>query len=145
MTEHLGGPEPEEKLLERQEKYVTGGSPGAGGMFAIVVLPEVLAVGSIGYREREWLGETVYETGWSVLPAFQDRGIAAAATRQVIGLAAAEHRHRFLHAYPSVDNPPSNAICRKVGFVLQGQCDFEYPPGHPLRCHDWRFDLAPPD
>lgn len=50
-------------------------------------------------------------------------------------------RHRFLHAYPSIDNPPSNALCRKLGFELMGEYDFEYPPGHQMRCNDWRFDL----
>jgi hypothetical protein len=27
-------------------------------------------------------------------------------------------------------------------FTLVGACDFEYPPGHVMRCNDWRFDLA---
>jgi RimJ/RimL family protein N-acetyltransferase len=84
----------------------------------------------------------VYGTGWAILPDYQGRGIAAEATRAVIALAAAQRRHRCLHAYPSVDSPPSNAIWRKVGFVLLGQHDFEYPPGHLMRCNDWRFDLT---
>jgi RimJ/RimL family protein N-acetyltransferase len=142
MTEHLGGPESEEKLHDRQEKYVVGGAAGSGGMFTVVLLNERQAIGSIGYWEREWRGANVYETGWAILPDFQGRGIAAEATRAVIELAAAEHRHRHLHAYPSVDNPPSNAICRKVGFVLLGASDFEYPPGHMMRCNDWCFDLT---
>ena len=48
---------------------------------------------------------------------------------------------RFLHAFPSVANAASNAVCRKVGFVELGECDFEYPAGHPIRCNDWRLDL----
>jgi hypothetical protein len=27
----------------------------------------------------------------------------------------AEGKHRFIHAFPSIDNGPSNAICHKVG------------------------------
>ena len=46
-----------------------------------------------------------------------------------------------MHAYPKVGNEASNAICRKAGFELLGECDFEYPKGHPIRCNDWRFDL----
>jgi RimJ/RimL family protein N-acetyltransferase len=46
-----------------------------------------------------------------------------------------------MHAFPSVTNPPSNAICRKLGFTLMGEYDFEYPVGHLLRCNDWRLDL----
>lgn len=111
-------------------------------MFTVVLLPDERATGSIGYWERDWGGETVYETGWAILAAYQGRGIAAEATRGVIRLAAAQRRHRHLHAYPSVDNPASNAICRKVGFDLLGESDFEYPPGHLMRCNDWCFDLT---
>lgn len=99
------------------------------------------AVGWVGYWERTWRGDQVYEIGWSVLPAFQGKGIAAAATLQAIAAARAEGTHRFLHAYPSVDNAASNAICRKLGFTSLGQCDFEHPPGHFMQCNDWRFDL----
>jgi hypothetical protein len=42
--------------------------------------------------------------------------------------------------YPVVARS-SNAICGKLGFTLLGAFDFEYPPGHPLRCNDWRLDL----
>ena len=90
---------------------------------------------------REWLGEKVYETGWSVLPGYQGRGIGVAATKAVIEEARAQRRHRHLHAYPKLENEPSNGICRKAGFVFLGPCDFEYPPGHPIRCHDWCYDL----
>jgi len=47
-----------------------------------------------------------------VLPAFQGRGIAAAGTAQAVGVARSEHTQRFLHAFPSVANAPSNAIWR---------------------------------
>jgi RimJ/RimL family protein N-acetyltransferase len=141
MMEHLGGPETEEKVLRRHRRYLEPREEGSGGMFRVVALPEGEAAGSIGYWEREWRGETVYETGWSILPEFGGRGLATAAGRLVIELARAERRHGFLHAYPSVGHPASNAICRKLGFTLLGPCDFEYPPGRPMRCNDWRLDL----
>jgi hypothetical protein len=25
--------------------------------------------------------------------------------------------------------------------MLLEECDFEYPPGNPMRCNDWRLDL----
>jgi RimJ/RimL family protein N-acetyltransferase len=139
MTEHLGGPEPPEKIVERQGRYERLADSGRGRMFKIVVDGD--AVGSVGYWEREWRGEQVYETGWSVLPGFQGRGIAGTATALAIEAARAEGKHRFLHAYPSVDNPASNAICGKLGFELLGAHDFEYPKGNPLRCNDWRLEL----
>ncbi|GAA2999488.1 GNAT family N-acetyltransferase [Streptosporangium longisporum] len=142
MTEHLGGPETEEKLLARHRRYVEIAGKGAGRMFAVVLLPELRKAGSIGYWERVWGEEVVYETGWGVLPEFQGRGVAAAAARAVAVEAAAEHRHRHLHAFPSVGHPASNAVCRKAGFVLVAECDFEYPPGTVMRCNDWRLDLT---
>jgi RimJ/RimL family protein N-acetyltransferase len=49
-----------------------------------------------------------------------------------------------MRAFPSVDNGASNAICRKLGFELLGELEFEYPPGHGrvMLTNDWRFDLA---
>lgn len=142
MTEHLGGPETEENVLARHKRYVAIGGTGTGRMFRIVLLPEGDAVGSIGFWERDWRGETVYEIGWGVLPPFQGRGIAAAATSAALASARAEQKHRYVHAFPSVDNPASNAICRKLGFAFIGEHDFEYPPGHPMRCNEWRMDLT---
>ena len=127
-----GGPESPEKLAERQAKYEKPGS----GMFKVTL--DGVAVGSVGYWDR---GGQVWEVGWAVLPAFQKRGIAKAATALAIERARAERRHRFVHAYPSVENVASNAICRSLGFTLLGAQDFEYPPGNPLRCNDWQLEL----
>lgn len=135
MTEHVGGPESAEKIAERQARYQVPGSR----QYRIVVDGE--DAGWVGYWEREWLGEKVWETGWSVLPGFQGRGVASEATRKLIEIARTETRLRYFHAYPSVDNAPSNAICRKVGFELMGDYEFEYPKGNIMRCNDWRYDL----
>jgi len=141
MNIHLGGPEAPEKIRGRQERYFRSSQTGIDPMFVIVVGPERTAAGSIGYWEKEWQGEQIWETGWSVLPEFQGMGAASIATALVLDRARAERKHRFIHAFPSVDNAPSNAICRKVGFTLQGEVDFEFPPGHLMRCNDWFLDL----
>ena len=145
MMEHLGGPESHEKILERQARYEALSDPSETQMFKIVVTATGEAVGSVGYWEREWRGDVVYETGWSVLPAFQGRGIAGAATALVIAQARTAGKRRYLHAFPNVDNPPSNAVCRKLGFTLLGACEVEYPAGHLMRCNDWRLDLSASD
>jgi RimJ/RimL family protein N-acetyltransferase len=137
MMEHLGGPESPAKIAERQARYEVPDS----GMFKIIDVASGAPVGSVGYWRRTWRGEEINETGWSVLPAFQGRGIARTATAQVIELARADTARRFLHAFPSVDNPPSNAICRALGFTLLEACEFEFPPGHLMQCNDWRLDL----
>jgi RimJ/RimL family protein N-acetyltransferase len=138
MMVYLGGAESEEKIAERQARYEQPDSK----QFKIIEEPGGEAVGWVGYWEREWQGEQVYEIGWSVIPAFQGRGHASSATAQAIELARAERTHHFMHAYPSVDNAPSNAICRKLGFTLLGPHEFEFPPGNPLLCNDWRLELA---
>ncbi|MFJ9720501.1 hypothetical protein ACIRPQ_31945 [Streptomyces sp. NPDC101213] len=60
-TGHLGGPEPAAKLTERHRRYPELES---GRMYRIVPAGSGGTVGSIGYRERTWRGEPVWETGW---------------------------------------------------------------------------------
>lgn len=141
MTEHLGGPESAEKLAKRQNRYVAMTNPAEGQMFAILFGPDSESAGSVGYWETEWQNQTVYEMGWSVLPPFQGRGVATRATEAALAIMRSHAKHRFVHAFPSISNPASNAICRKVGFTFVGAFDFEYPKGHPMRCNDWRLDL----
>lgn len=141
MTEHLGGPESREKLAERQARYERLVESGNDRMFKIVLEATGEAMGSVGYWERTWRGEQVYEMGWGVLPAFQGRGIARAATDQAISVARVDGKHQFLHAFPSVGNQPSNALCRALDFTLEGECTFEYPKGSFMRCNDWCLDL----
>ncbi|MEV4426919.1 GNAT family N-acetyltransferase [Streptomyces sp. R-07] len=145
LMRHLGGPETEEQLVRRHRRYVdlSADDTGAGRMFRIVLLPEEVVVGSIGFWAQTWDGEPVYETGWAVLPGFQGRGVATSATRALVAEARAAGLHRHVHAFPSADNAASNAVCRKAGFELLGERDFEYPPGRPMLCNDWRFDLGP--
>ncbi|WP_229399563.1 GNAT family N-acetyltransferase [Micromonospora okii] len=138
---HTGGPETEEQVVARHARYLAGPGPRSGNMFAVVLLPEGVRVGTVGYWGRVWRDEPVYEMGWAILPAYQGRGLATAAVREALALAGAERARRYAHAYPSVGNPPSNAVCRKAGFELLGETDFEYPPGRWMRCNDWRIAL----
>ncbi|MFF4212196.1 GNAT family N-acetyltransferase [Streptomyces sp. NPDC001796] len=139
MTEHLGGPETEERLAARHRRYL---ALEAGRMYRITLADSGRTVGSIGFWERSWRDATVWETGWGVLPEFQGRGLAARAARAVVEAARATGTHRYLHAFPSVDHPASNAVCRKAGFELLGPVDFEYPKGQWATSNDWRTDLA---
>jgi RimJ/RimL family protein N-acetyltransferase len=136
MMEHLGGPEAPDKIVERHGRYV-----GAPGVFKIVA--DGVAAGWVGYWEREWQGERVYESGWSVLPGFQGRGVASEGTRLALEAARASDGPRAVHAFPTPDNGPSNAICRKAGFTLLGEVDFEFPKGVFAPSNDWYYDLRP--
>ncbi len=141
LTEHIGGPETQEQILNRHRRYCINSGPGKNSMFAIVVGLEQLAVGSIGYWEKEWQGQLIWETGWIVLSDFQGKGITTQATRKLLDWARTENKHRYIHAFPSPDNGPSNAICRKMGFTLLGVVDFEYPKGVFEPSNDWCLDL----
>lgn len=141
MTQHLGGPETEEQLVDRHQRYLDIQGE-TGRMFAIVLEPGGEVAGSIGFWARTWRDEPVYETGWGVLPEFQGRGVAVAAARAVVAEAAGRGDRRRLHAFPSVEHAASNAVCRKAGFILVGECAFEYPKGRPMVSHDWMVDLT---
>lgn len=137
--EHLGGPESLEKINQRHQRYLH--LPEPDHMFKVVLSSTYESVGSIGYWEKTWREQLVYETGWHILPDYQGQGMATKAGRLLIELARIENRHRFLHAFPGVDNAASNSICSKLGFTLIESHDFEYPPGHIMRCNDWRLEL----
>src|SRR5215472_9025790 len=134
MTRYLGGPVSPEQIAQRQARKLQLPDSGAGRSFKIVLQATGEAVGSVGYWEHSWHEETIYEIGWLVLTAYQGRGIASAATAQAIVQARADGKHQFLHAFPSVENGPSNGICRKLGFTLIEECTFEYPKDHFMQC-----------
>jgi RimJ/RimL family protein N-acetyltransferase len=139
MMAHLGGPETTEQIRKRHQRYLQ--LPETDHMLVILWGPNSEVVGSIGYWEKNWRDGLVYEMGWFVLPEYQGQGIATKAGEAVIEHARREHRHHFMHAFPSVSNTASNAICRKLGFSLIEECQFEYPPGNFMQCNDWRLDL----
>jgi len=138
MTEHLGGPESEEQLLSRHRRYCALSS---GRMYRVTLADGGETAGSIGYWEREWRDGTVWETGWGILPEFQGRGLAALAARALVDVVREAGGHPALHAFPEVDHAASNGVCRKAGFTLLGQADFEYPKGNWIRSNDWYVDL----
>ncbi|MGG3571890.1 GNAT family N-acetyltransferase [Bacillus gobiensis] len=142
ILEHIGAPETEEQILARHKRYVKIGGTGRGRMFSIILLPELEAVGVTGYWERIREEEAVYEITWGVLPHFQGRGIATAAVEETIAIACAEQKHRKIHAFPSVNNRSSNAICRKLNFSFICEGQIEYPPGSFMRYNDWCLDLS---
>jgi RimJ/RimL family protein N-acetyltransferase len=134
---HVGGAETPAKIAERQARYVRD-----PGQFAVVDAGGAHA-GWVGFWEREWRGATVYEIGWSILPAFQGRGLASRGTELAVAAAArVVGGPDAVHAFPGVDNAPSNAVCRRAGFTLvEAHLAFAYPPGSEMVVNDWRRDL----
>jgi RimJ/RimL family protein N-acetyltransferase len=129
-------------ILDAHKRFLNTGTSGAGGMFKVVLGSRSDVIGNIGYWEKTWRDKPVYETGWMIFPEYQGRGLASQALAILVGRLRRDHARRFLHAFPSIANGPSNAICRKLGFANLGECGFEYPPGHMMRCNDWRLDLS---
>ncbi len=54
MTVCLGGPECDEKLIDRQARFEQIGDTGTGRMFKIIDQATGEAVGSVGYWETAW-------------------------------------------------------------------------------------------
>jgi RimJ/RimL family protein N-acetyltransferase len=133
---HVGGAETAAKIAERQGRYEQDPH-----QLRIVAGGE--SAGWVGFWSRDWRDATIYEIGWSVLPAFQGRGLASAATMLAVERArAVDGAPPAVHAFPGVGNAPSNAVCRKAGFTLvEPDLSFEYPPGTFMVCNDWRLDL----
>ncbi len=141
LMDALGGPESEAVVLDRHRRYVELTATGTGCVYVVLVGPDALVAGSVGYWEKEWDGDPVYETGWYVRPSFRGRGVASRAAGAVARIAAAEGDRLALHAFPPVVNAASIAVCRKAGFELRGAVDLEYPKGTRIRCEDWWVPL----
>jgi RimJ/RimL family protein N-acetyltransferase len=144
MMTHLGGPESPEQILRRHQRYLRLPESGTDYMFTVVWGPNAESVGSVGYWRKIWRDQAVYEMGWLVLPEYQGQGIATKAAAAVVEHARQAPKYQFMHAFPSIENGASNAICRKLGFTLVEECQVEYPPGHPITINDWRLDLLKP-
>ena len=141
---HLNGAENTVTIRKRHTKFLAmSADPHSGCQFTILAGPLHAPAGNVGYWESEWHGEIGWEMGWFVLPEFQGRGVATEATRLVIDQVTKLRSHKFVLAFPSVNNGPSNAICRKLGFILTEQVDSEYPFGSKrlLRVNIWRLTL----
>jgi RimJ/RimL family protein N-acetyltransferase len=136
---HLGGPESREQIERRHERSLRMTDP-ADGLMLVIEDEDGVAMGTIGYWTRGWRDEQVWESGWFVLPEHRGRGVARSGLHELVALLRSRPERRALHAFPSVDNAPSNDLCSGAGFVLLEEVDFEYPKGHRMRCNDWRLD-----
>lgn len=131
VMRELGGPTDPEALLDAHGRRMSD-----PWWFKIVPEPGGPPAGEIGIWSHELDGVTIHEVGWMVLPAFQGRGLATAALELLIERVETAPAVDSIHAFPGVNNAPSNALCRKFGFSLLGARDFVYR-GRTLRCNHW--------
>ena len=139
QKKHLGGPETEAKMEERHRRYLTYHRPGEVEMMRIAV--DGAIVGSIGYWDITRGGSAAYETGWEIVTAQHGRGIGTRAAATLMARLKPVAVYRYVFAYPTPDNPGSNAVCRKLGFELLGVEEVEYPKGIFDPHNIWRLDL----
>lgn len=142
MTEHLGGPETEEQLDDRHDRYLRTWDDRPGAMYRIEV--DGRAAGGIGFWPVDEDGAPAFETGWSVLPDAQGRGVATAALRLLIAEVRRDGSRDLLMAYPGIDNVASNALCARAGFEERG-VDSEPWRGGILTFRRWALDMSPLD
>ena len=113
LTRFLGGPETEDALAQRHAEYLAGTS-----MFRVV--GDGVTLGYAGWWEQDHDGAPAYEVGCVIEPAWQGRGVASAALAEVVRRAVASGDGRPVVGYADVGNEASHALCRRVGFTLEG-------------------------
>lgn len=137
VMRELGGPVDRADLVDAHRRRARDNE----WFFKVVLEIGGPPVGTIGIWDSEFQGTVIHEIGWMVLPAFQGRGIATGALEHLIERARAEPRFERIHAFPAVSNAPSNALCRRSGFELTGECDFQFRD-RTLRCNHWELEVA---
>lgn len=141
MTRFMGGPEDDDAVRRRHEKYLRSREEGTAWMFAIMADGE--PAGGIGFWPVVHDGADAFESGWNVVPRWQGRGVGRKALQALIVRArdqsTADRTHLF--AYPSIENEPSNALCLSVGFSDRGEREFPFR-GTVLRSRVWALDLS---
>ncbi|MFT4212485.1 MAG: GNAT family protein [Microbacterium sp.] len=138
MTAYLGGPESEDAVRARHEKYLRFVARPDAGIAAVEL--DGVAVGGVNWWSSEWEGAPVTEMGWFVVPAVQGRRIASTAVRLAVADAGDRAVHRRVVAFPAVENAPSNRVCAAAGFVRRGEADLPYRDT-VLHAAVWELDL----
>jgi RimJ/RimL family protein N-acetyltransferase len=136
MMAELGGPLPAADIPAIHARRLQGMAADRLWYFTVELAPDGPAVGTICLWSDAIEGGRRSEAGWAILEAFQGRGLASEALRQMLVRAAADGRWGDIHAFPGVTNGASNAICRKAGFRNIGKEVVEYA-GRALQCNHW--------
>jgi RimJ/RimL family protein N-acetyltransferase len=141
MMRELGGPADPADIPRVHRMRVES---VANGEWWFVIVPEPLGppAGTIGIWETKFRERPIHEVGWMVLPEFQGRGIAREALRTIVARARSNPRYGRIHAFPGVSNIPSNALCRRAGFVHTEECEVRFRD-RPLRVNHWELELSP--
>jgi RimJ/RimL family protein N-acetyltransferase len=141
MMAGLGGPLAADDLPGIHERRLRGMATDRLWYFTVELEPEGRPVGTICLWKDAIAGGHRSEAGWAILHEFQGRGVATRALQLLIERAVDDGRWGDIHAFPGVDNGPSNALCRTAGFRNVGEEVVEYA-GRSLRCNHWILEVA---
>jgi RimJ/RimL family protein N-acetyltransferase len=131
MMTHLGGPQDPARMPAKVARDVAAMAADRDWIYMIED-----DAGRTAGTVTIWRNEECSEIGWMVLPAFQGRGLAQAATREILQLAAEDGRWGQIHATPGVGNGSSNGLCRALGFTRLGEEEIVFG-GRQLRVLRW--------
>jgi RimJ/RimL family protein N-acetyltransferase len=116
MMAHLGGPQDPTRMPAKVARDVAAMAADRDWIYMVED-----DSGGVAGTVTIWRDDDRSEIGWMVLPAFQGRGLARVAVREILDLAAQDGRWGQIHATPGIDNGPSNGICRALGFTALGE------------------------
>ena len=129
-------------MIARHERYLRLQREGTAHQFRIAIPGIQRASASSGTGSASTT-RTALEAGWSVEEEYRGRGIAPAAVIAMLEWARANGDTLPRARLPAGRQPASNAVCRKAGFTLRGEEDFEVTPGNVLHTNDWVVELVP--
>ena len=138
MTKYLAGPETDEQVHARHEKYLRLWREETARTFAVLADGE--RVGAMGWWTTTYDDEEVHEAGWFVVPEAQGHGIARAALALIVDDARTHRTARLLTAFPEQHNIASNALCATAGFTLHGTRVLPFR-GQVLNTNAWVLQL----
>ncbi len=122
-----------EELLRRPEIF--------GWWTALFVLDEPRTVCGMGGFRGPPDAEGMVEIGYSVAPALRGRGLATAAARELLRIALADERVRWVRAQTLAQPNASTRVLEKLGFTRVAE--LVDPSEHPDPIWRWRLDRAP--
>jgi RimJ/RimL family protein N-acetyltransferase len=140
MMAQLGGAQPRDSVPDRLRRHVR--AVENDDWWCGMIVPDEDDPRTVAGMVTIDRHDGAAEIGWAVLTEFQRRGIGTAAVRLMLDRARADGRWGILHAFPSVDNPGSNGICRSLGFALVGETESTFA-GRMFRSNHWQIE--PPD
>jgi RimJ/RimL family protein N-acetyltransferase len=143
MMAELGGPQSPDGMERKAARDAAEAE--ADREWVLMILPDdsdpTTVAGTVALWSNSEHAETLPEIGWMVLPEFQGQGLAKAAVRLVLDRARVDGRWGDVHAFPGIENGPSNVICRSTGFTLLGTGETEFA-GKVLRTNHWKISTT---